>query len=984
MWLRRCAPVLCALLVVAQPAVASAQTLLTGAIAGEVRRETGAVLGGVTVTLTGSPGAVLGVTRTSGSGTFAFPTLEPGVYDARFEQLGYHPVQVEGIAVRPGAMAVLRIGLPAVAGQLDQVEVQRVNASGGAAVTAAQRWLLGPVAALPFGTDDLSALAVLSSRAGHDRRFEGLPARMNAYSVDGLPRAARSDALGRQAMAASLRNTFLSFAELSGDVIDVERPATAGGLFSAISRLGGGTTSGTVFGDWSGDALGSSDGAPAQSYRAGAEVGGTFADSARFLIQGEFAREEVPLASVFAGQDFPALTEAVDQQGGDLTPWTTARALRTERANVSASVGLPVGATNRLRAHATLLVEPSLDGVDLRTGQPIAIDGTADARELFAGGTLSSLLGGGAINEISFGFESGRLARDGAITLPLTQIVSTGAVFGSDDRSESTETVRQLYLRETIHLPFGAHRVKLGGWVAHNAYDVDPYQDRAANLAFTTAEDLVAGGGSYAQLRGTPRSASIGLLQAAVYLQDDWVPQPALRLTAGARVNILQFPDSSDIRFNEEFFEATGIDNRSLPGRTIAFEPRFAASWSPGVQGEWLVQASALVTQAAPAPDAVAEVLSNDGTLEQHVAIGDGVTWPAATEPQGSVVVGESLSLLGPEYSGARTSRLSGGIRRTFGAFSIGVEGTYRLTEFLPRRRDLNLLPLATEDQHGRPVFGALAKSGGVIAAEPGANRRFDGFAQVWALEATGTSRYTGLTLSLERSAENVGVLARYTYSRTEDDWLGGLEADPEAQLSPFPDGVDGVDDWADGVSDFDVPHRLALGAEVKVPGRYGPRIAALYRRESGAPFTPGFRAGVDVNADGSATNDPAFIDVDAEGMDALIADWSCLADDVGGFASRNGCRGDPVQSLDARLSVQITDSERFDAHLVVDALDLLSSEREILDRAVYLVDPDQPLATSDGGATTTIPLLVNPGFGEPLLRYAPQRRIRIGLRLRF
>jgi hypothetical protein len=963
-------------------ASASAQTLLTGAIAGEVRREAGGALGGVTVTLRSSPaGAVLGMARSSQDGLFSFPILEPGSYEASFEQLGYQPLIVENIVVQPGAAAALRVVLPAVEGQLDRVEVQRRTAEGGASTTAAQRWLLGPVPALPFGTDDLSTLSVLSSRAGERRDFEGLPARFDVYSVDGLPRAERT-ALAQRLSAASIRNPFLSFAELIADPVDVERPAGLGGLFAGITRLGTGGTSGHVYGDWSGDALGASDAAPAQSYRAGAEIGGAFADSARYLIQAEFAREEQPLGSSFAAGDLSALADAVEQRDGDLSPWTAAHAVRSDRANVSAAVGLPIGAANRLRAHATFLAAPQLDAVDLRTGQPIILNGGADARELFAGGTLSSRLGDGAINELTVGFESGRFAREDAIDLPLTQLVSSGVIFGSDDLPSSEESVRQLYLRETIHLPFGAHRLKVGAWVSHRSYDVDPTQDLAPRLAFTTADDLDGGGGWFTQLRGTAQPASFSLLHAAAYMQDDWVPRPTVRLTAGARLNVMTFPGSGEVRPNVEFFEATGVDSRTMPGTSVTLEPRLAAAWTPA-GGNWLLQGSAYVTHAAAWPDAIAEVLSNDGALDQHVALGTDVTWPSAAVPAGAVNTGESLSLLGPEYSGPRTTRVGAGIRRTIGALAIGIEGAYRQTDFLPQRRDLNLLPAAGEDQHGRPLFGPLAKIGGIVGAQPGENRRFGGFAQVYALEATGTSRYTGITLSLERFAADVGLLARYTYSRAEDDWLGGLSPDPGAQLSPFPNETNG-DDWADDRSDFDVPHRLALGAQVKVPGRYGPSIAALYRRESGAPFTPGFHAGVDVNADGSSSNDPAYIEPGVDGMGALLGDWSCLADDAGGFARRNGCRGDDVQALDARVSIGIAESDRFAAHLVIDALDLLSSERIVTDRAVYLIDPDAPLARSADGMTTTLPLVANPNFGEPLLRYAPQRRIRLGLRLRY
>jgi hypothetical protein len=89
------------------------------------------------------------------------------------------------------------------------------------------------------------------------------------------------------------------------------------------------------------------------------------------------------------------------------------------------------------------------------------------------------------------------------------------------------------------------------------------------------------------------------------------------------------------------------------------------------------------------------------------------------------------------------------------------------------------------------------------------------------------------------------------------------------------------------------------------------------------------------------------------------------------------------VQALDARLSVALVGSARFAAHLVVDALDLISSERVAVDRAAYLVDPDRALEPGAGN-TTTIPLIANPDFGQPLMRYAPERRIRIGLRLRY
>src|SRR5690606_30255587 len=77
--------------------------------------------------------------------------------------------------------------------------------------------------------------------------------------------------------------------------------------------------------------------------------------------------------------------------------------------------------------------------------------------------------------------------------------------------------------------------------------------------------------------------------------------------------------------------------------------------------------------------------------------------------------------------------------------------------------------------------------------------------------------------------------------------------------------------DWADGRSDFDVPHRLAVGAELRLPILAGVSIAGVYRYQSGYPFTPGFRDGVDMNGDGSGRNDPAFVDNAIPGTDELV-----------------------------------------------------------------------------------------------------------------
>ncbi|MHB1170480.1 MAG: hypothetical protein ACYC28_14480, partial [Longimicrobiales bacterium] len=202
------------------------------------------------------------------------------------------------------------------------------------------------------------------------------------------------------------------------------------------------------------------------------------------------------------------------------------------------------------------------------------------------------------------------------------------------------------------------------------------------------------------------------------------------------------------------------------------------------------------------------------------------------------------------------------------------------------------------------------------------------------------------------------------------DDWFGARDAG-WTRTMPV-----GFDEWIDDTSDFDVPHRGVIGAIARAP--FGLTVSALYRVESGLPFTPGFRAGVDVNGDGIANNDPAFVDASVPGMSELIGQWSCLSS--GDFAARNSCRADYVQTLDASASLRLFTVNDISASVHVEAYDLLDAERRMPDSALYLVDPTAPLDVN--GDVVSVPLVANPDFGEPRAWPLAGRTLRLGLSL--
>ena len=101
-------------------------------------------------------------------------------------------------------------------------------------------------------------------------------------------------------------------------------------------------------------------------------------------------------------------------------------------------------------------------------------------------------------------------------------------------------------------------------------------------------------------------------------------------------------------------------------------------------------------------------------------------------------------------------------IRLAAAAVFAFVRGSWRRTDFLMRRRNLNLpIGTASIDEHGRDVFGTLQQDGALVVGS-GA-RRFDAFADIWALDPDGWSKQRAVTFGLERSGGSFDVTGSYT-----------------------------------------------------------------------------------------------------------------------------------------------------------------------------------------------------------------------------
>jgi len=976
--------------------VASAQSITGGTLEGVVRGTDGEPVMDARVMVAHRETGAARTAVTSDQGRFRIGFLPPGEYDISVEQLGYRPRRILGVPISAGQSLSLEIRIEAAPPPIEEVDVGTMDlgALTGSAAGATQRFSRFELSALPDASRELTDLARLATKSNEALETEGLPASLTRLVIDGLPftAATHPDIATGHGRGAVLPLSAAEHVELITAEPDVEWSGFGGGILAARSRRGTRDLQVRTFGAWSGDALWSSrfvdGGAPSHNaYRGGFQVGGPLIrDTAYFAIGLEAWRAETPLPRPWE-LDGSQLLQVAESFGVDVREYQRPRLVRTEAFSAFGRFDWRIARDHTLEVRGSVASLPA-SPVDLGPARSASLGASVEGQDASASATLTSQLSARFAQELRLGFEKSRRAYSvgddsGDEDLPATRVVAGGFGFGTDPGLPGEFEHTGVHLTQSVHFGAGrGHRIKVGLAGSFDSYDNTYAYGRSGQFLFGGIDEFSRREGAFVQAVGPVPIARFDVRQYAVFAQDLWNVFPGFDLLFGVRFELEELP-RDQIRLNRDWLDLTGIANNNITSPTRKLSPRLGFQWDVQGQHQWLLRGSAGIFFDRTDPGVLTELLTHDGRVRIRRGVGDLSAWPNVPDSAHAPVVAPRLTLLGPEFTAPRTARASLGLTRSLGpGASFHLSTTFRQTDFLPRRSNVNLLPTpSAQDQYGRPIYGTLVQQGELLVAQPGTGRRFTDFEMVSAMNADGTSRYADFTVALERRPpEGIGFFARYTFSRTTDNWLGARGAGPEAELTPFPEGLDGTD-WAEGRSDLDIPHRLAAGAEVAV----GPvRIAGVYRYRSGTPFTPGFREGVDANGDGSGLNDPAFVDDAIPGIDELIARWDCLRDQVGRFAERNACRAPGVHTIDARIAVSMLRLGSYRAEIVLDALNVLDSDIADPDAALYLVDSSRSLTVNQATGVVEVPLVANPHFGEPLVRRTPGRMLRLGIRVNY
>lgn len=543
---------------------------------------------------------------------------------------------------------------------------------------------------------------------------------------------------------------------------------------------------------------------------------------------------------------------------------------------------------------------------------------------------------------------------------------------------------------ETFQVQFGnagAHRLKFGVSYIDGTWDHDYVYGSQGIFQFGSLDAFANGVGTYYGVTATRTDVSFGVRQFGLFTHLDARLTPSLSLLTGVRWDRERLPNDRLV-FDTVFAPSFGLRNEKVPTDKVNLAPRLGLLWAGDREQGWRVSLIGSIQHGGVSPGKFAEAMLSNRQLTAQRAVGTFATWPTL-DPTITPLQARRFALFSPseQYRDPRATKLDLEIRREVAdGLSLRLTGRYHHTDYLLRRTDLNLLSTPTgvtaEGVDGsRPIYGTLAKSGAMVFATPGSNRQLTGFDLVSAFSSTAGQDFSEVSVGVDRVfMRSLSVSAVYAISRTRDNWPQSWTGDPTDELSPFPEQPIGRG-WAKGTSDFDVPHRALVTASWQSRGKLPLRLRGRYRYHSGLPYTPGFQPGVDVNADGSGRNDPAFVDATIPGMPAQVLRNDCLADQVGLIARRNSCREDGRHGLDLGGAIALPlRSLGGRVEVTLDIVNLVSSRTGVVDRALVLVDPQAPLVT-DAQGNVTLPLLANPRFGKLLSRRDEPRVVRLGLR---
>ena len=876
----------------------------TGEIQGTIVDQSGAVLPGVSITVTNTATGVTRETVTDAGGLFAVPGLPVGPYEVTAMLQGFATRRQTDARVQVGQTLTLRLELGVaalaetitIAGTTPVIEPTRSQVSSVVSAAA--------VANLPTNGRNFIDFVLLTPGVTRDVRsgdisFAGQRGTLNSLVVDGADNNNTffGQALGRTGTGRApyqFSQEAVQEFQVNTNAYSAEYGRAGGAVINVVTKSGTNQYTGSVFEFYRDKALNANNAinerfnrpkSPYHYNQFGGVIGGPIVKEKHFFFFNYDGQRNTQPNIVFLNLPASVPTDADTQAALNTLRPLAASWERTQNQDVFlAKTDHQITGNQRLTLRYN---HQNFTGAGFENGGPQQSFQTTGASKVFTrtfNATWASVMGSNAFNEARFQVARDREPGEANSDLPQADVREAGNLvlrIGRNFFSPRETTIKRLQFADTLTWIRGAHKVRTG---ADLQFD-DILNFFPGNFTGVYVFNTLA-----AFNRGVPNGANDTFAQAfagantsgaethpdlqeySAFVQDEWRVNQSFTVNAGVRYDLQRFAQPP-VRNPDPQLAAAGIDTSVLNTDTNNWGPRLGAAWAP-VGARYVVRGGYGLFYGRTPSIMVGTAHSNHGinvrTITFEGGRGDIVpTYPGRFSeiPQGVVLPRPTIFTFDPAYENARVQQASTGIEWEWMPHTaISVNYLFVKGDDLPRSTDINIGAASPSTVTLLDVNGAPT---GTVAHYRFAAGPFTNFTRVISFQSTAESTFNGITVELNRRfAQSYQYRLAYTLGKVEDTVPDATAVVPEGEDDRkfVSNPADFDTDGAPGQNDQ--RHRF-VGSVVYSTGVFAERfdgflrsvfdkwtLSAIYTVQSGQPYSA--YVNTDINRDGNRFNDIA------------------------------------------------------------------------------------------------------------------------------
>src|SRR5438094_3105330 len=566
----------------------------TGAINGRVVDATGAVLPGVTVTISSQAMQGIRTAVTADDGTYRFPAVPPGEYKIQYELSGFSTISREGIRVGLGFTATVNAELKVasltetvtVSGQSPVVDITSTK--------TATNFDAKELASLPSARDFWSILAAApavqmqridigGSAAGTQTGYSTYDTKSDQHRpmVEGIVNTEGTNAAGYY-------YDYGSFDEVSvaTGTNSAEMP-WPGVMSQFIAKSGGNTYHGKIYADYESEGIQSRN-IDQQQIALGLKAGGGLGPTDLNRLHKYYDLNGD--AGGYVKQDkFWWYGSLRDQDVQSLLPNFPVKPFETHLSNISGKVTYSLSTNNKLVGYGQWARKTQPNRLDtFLIGATAAIHNSVDStwNQIYWAhtykGEWDSVVSDKAFFEVRGGQFAYKWPNHRYSNSPAYADLGTNVVSGGNRDGWFNIPTRNQVLGSFSYFKdnwAGSHNFKIGGEIFNERFDYLRGQNGLGQVPNDVLLILNRGAASEVAIFQTPSASLNGLWTYGLYIQDTWRIGPRLTLTPGLRFDryrsylpAQQGPPVS--AFNATQINFPAIDNLltwNLPAPRIGF-----------------------------------------------------------------------------------------------------------------------------------------------------------------------------------------------------------------------------------------------------------------------------------------------------------------------------------------------------------------------------------------------------------------------------